>query len=166
MRLLTATRNLKKLLTKISSWCLSKTKRKKSGPQKNKRKKKKNHVKKRPAFILIKNLQIKHKKKKRKAPKLPTLGPVFWASNFSLCTLKKQWKNYQHTACLEDISSSKKNTKLFLGPPAKAQLAVKKSFSSHFAFLYKKLTKNVLNFRGYKHISSTPVSPKSQPIQA
>jgi len=40
-------------------------KKKKVGRRKIKEEKK-NHGKKRPAFILIKNLQIKHKKKKRK----------------------------------------------------------------------------------------------------
>ena len=67
-------------------------KEKKVGRRKIKKKKRKIMGKKRPAFILIKNLQIKHKKrKKNNSPKkLPILGPVFWASNSSMCAPKKQ----------------------------------------------------------------------------
>lgn len=48
----------------------------------------------RSAFILIKNLQLKKTRKQKKtiAQKLPTLGPVFWAQNISLCALKEKKK--------------------------------------------------------------------------
>jgi len=79
--------------------------------RRNKEKRKEKQVgKNRPAFILIKNLQFKTRERKQNktiAQKLPTLGPVFWAEKyFTVCT-KKTVKNYQSTACLEDISSSK-----------------------------------------------------------
>ena len=52
---------------------------------------KKKTWKKRSAFILIKNLQLKKQENRKTiAQKLPTLGPVFWAQNASLCALKKQ----------------------------------------------------------------------------
>jgi len=64
MRLLRA--HLKKLLTKISSWCLTKTKKeKKVGRRKIKKKNRKIMEKKRLAFILIKNLQIKNTRKRK-----------------------------------------------------------------------------------------------------
>jgi hypothetical protein len=54
-------------------------------------KKRKKLGKKRSAFILIKNLQLKKQENRKTiAQKLPTLGPVFWAQNTSLCALKKQ----------------------------------------------------------------------------
>ena len=54
-------------------------------------KKRKKLGKKRSAFILIKNLQLKKQENRKTiAQKLPTLGPVFWAQNASLCALKKQ----------------------------------------------------------------------------
>jgi hypothetical protein len=121
-------RTFKKLLTKISSWCLSKTKREKNVGRRSNEEKKKTWKKTVGLYFDQKSSIKKTRKQKNNSPKTTYIRPcVLGSKYFTVCT-KKTVKNYQQsTACLEDISSSKK-TKLFLGPPAKKHSSRSKIF--------------------------------------
>lgn len=129
-------------------------------------KKRKKLGKKRSAFILIKNLQLKKQENRKTiAQKLPTLGPVFWAQNTSLCALKKQWKIINKVQHASKIYPPQKKQSYFLDRQQRSIARGQKSFSSHFAFLYKRLTKNILKLsrvHTYFFHRSVPPPPKAR----
>ena len=128
------TRNLKKLLTQISSWCLSKTKREKNVGRRSNEEKKKTWKKTVGLYFDQKSSIKKTRKQKNNSPKTTYIRPCVLGIKFFIVCTKKTVKNYQHTACLEDISSSKKPQSYFLDRQRKHSLRSKNllAATSHF----------------------------------